>query len=756
MSLGFQQDIKFKTTPETPEEEYSFIGGLVTDAHETKLEPNQSPDLTNVLFNDTGSIKTRDGYLRYNADPVGASSDTANTGASTGVLVSDASGDYIAQTFQPSGAIEVTQVDLYLEMTDSGDEQLARVELWSTSSGEPDELLTNGKSQILLVTGTSEATYNFRFREPVSLSASTTYAVVLKPFLPGNTTTINEIEANHTGSDYANGQVYTSDDSGASWTGDSAKDLRFVVYGGGDTGCTGLLRFYGTGGIQQQIAKFGTSLYRGNDGTGAMTAFTLGSGVSLTSANFIDYTVSNDTLLVVDGTNKIQKYRGSTNANYTTGTISVTNGDATVTGSGTSWDTSTNAEVGEYIELPDGKWYQIASIASDTSLEVEADYLGSTLSGESYTISPWGEVQGDINSATAVSSLVRPTGAYIANHANRIWNLDGNNLYFSALDTSIDGEHFNDFDTSNNAGQIIIPSGDGDSGTGLYTLNNVLYIFQRGAIWGLYGNSPNNFELRNVTNEVGMIEKQTLVEWNDVLLFLSDNGVIMFDGSNVRNITDGIINNSIDDWANLTSPAAVLWDNRYLLSYTPNGGSYNKEAVYFDLTRGIWGKLDRIYAGVWASWRGGTDSGQVYFGSSNQGSIYQLDVGGNDDGYEILTRYDTPSLGWKSPTNDKTLKKFYLQQLSKGDYNMTVYQYSDITFDTLSSQISLDPGNSVLWDVAQWDEDSWSDVGSLQTDRVAEFQGIAKYFKFRFEQEGYDEGVEILGMTVMSRIRRLR
>lgn len=756
MPLSFAQNVKFQNVPETPVEEYSFVGGLVTDAHETKLGPNQSPDLANVLFNDTGSIKTRSGYLRYNGTPAGASADQSNTGASTGSLAISTVGGYVAQTFQASGAISTVQVDAYLAMQTTGQEQYVRAELWSTSSGVPSTLLSDGRGQILLVSGTAETAYSFRFKIPVSLSAATTYATIIKPFIRGSSQTVNQVNVYHRGSTYADGQVYTSTNSGLAWTGDAAKDLRFVVYAGGNTGSTGLIRFYGDSGVQQTFSKFGTSFYRGNDGTGALTAITLGSGSTFASANYLDYVITNGTMLVVDDSGKIQKYRGSTNANYTTGTITATISSATVTGSGTAWNTVTNAAVGEYIKLPDGKWYKIISIASDTSLEIEVTYRGSTLAGQTYTISPWGEVQGDINSATATPSLVRPTPTYIENHKNRIWTLEDNTLRFSSLDTSISGEHFNDWDTANNAGAIIISGGKGDTGSGLYSLGNALFVFQRRAIWGLYGSSPATFELRNISNEIGLINYRTLVEWGDVLIFLTDKGVYMFDGSNLKNISDGVVNNAIADWANKSSPSATLWGNRYLISYTPSGGSSNTEALYFDLTRGVWGKLENVNASTWSTWEGGTDSGQIYFGSSNQGTFYHWDTGGHDDGYEITTRYDTPSLGFEAPTNDKSIKKFYLQQLSKGDWNMTVYQYSDISAETLSSQINLSPGSSSLWNVAQWDVASWSSEGTIQTNRVAEFQGLAKYFKFRLEQTGYNEGIEALGLTATSRVRRLQ
>lgn len=70
-------------------------------------------------------------------------------------------------------------------------------------------------------------------------------------------------------------------------------------------------------------------------------------------------------------------------SNYATGTITVTNGDATITGSGTTF---TAAMAGRAIKLPDGYWYDIASYTSATSLEIAMNYEGSTSAGESYTI----------------------------------------------------------------------------------------------------------------------------------------------------------------------------------------------------------------------------------------------------------------------------------------------------------------------------------------------------------------------------------
>lgn len=70
------------------------------------------------------------------------------------------------------------------------------------------------------------------------------------------------------------------------------------------------------------------------------------------------------------------------NENITpTGTISVTQGSATVTGSGTNFN---YWSAGDKILLPDGNWYSINSIASATSLTISQNYPSASASGKTY------------------------------------------------------------------------------------------------------------------------------------------------------------------------------------------------------------------------------------------------------------------------------------------------------------------------------------------------------------------------------------
>lgn len=72
---------------------------------------------------------------------------------------------------------------------------------------------------------------------------------------------------------------------------------------------------------------------------------------------------------------------------YTTGTITVTNGSAVVTGSGTTF---TASMVGRYFQpsgtLDDGLWYKVSSVSTGTSLTLENNYQGTTQSGQTYVI----------------------------------------------------------------------------------------------------------------------------------------------------------------------------------------------------------------------------------------------------------------------------------------------------------------------------------------------------------------------------------
>ncbi|EKT4528861.1 hypothetical protein QEM33_001417 [Pseudomonas putida] len=71
---------------------------------------------------------------------------------------------------------------------------------------------------------------------------------------------------------------------------------------------------------------------------------------------------------------------------YKTGTVAITAGQTTVTGTGTNF--SANARVGDALLGPDGNWYEVTNIASGTVLSILPAYKGVTVGGGTYAITP--------------------------------------------------------------------------------------------------------------------------------------------------------------------------------------------------------------------------------------------------------------------------------------------------------------------------------------------------------------------------------
>ncbi|WP_414156576.1 hypothetical protein [Pseudomonas sp. BNK-30] len=95
---------------------------------------------------------------------------------------------------------------------------------------------------------------------------------------------------------------------------------------------------------------------------------------------------------------------------YRTGTVAITAGQTTVTGTGTAF--ALNARVGDAFQGPDGRWYEVTNIASATVLSILPAYQGATVSTGTYGLAP---MQGYVkDSADALRALVNQYGNKLA------------------------------------------------------------------------------------------------------------------------------------------------------------------------------------------------------------------------------------------------------------------------------------------------------------------------------------------------------
>jgi len=95
---------------------------------------------------------------------------------------------------------------------------------------------------------------------------------------------------------------------------------------------------------------------------------------------------------------------------YKTGTVSVTQNSNAIIGAGTAF--IANSRVGDAFRGPDGGWYEITNIASDTVMAIDPPYQGATNASGVYALAP---MQGYVkDSADALRALVNQFGGVLA------------------------------------------------------------------------------------------------------------------------------------------------------------------------------------------------------------------------------------------------------------------------------------------------------------------------------------------------------
>lgn len=101
---------------------------------------------------------------------------------------------------------------------------------------------------------------------------------------------------------------------------------------------------------------------------------------------------------------------------YKTGTVAVTPGSNAVIGTGTSF--IANSRVGDAFRGPDGGWYEVTNIASNTSLSIAPDYQGASVAAGAYSLAP---MQGYVkDSADALREATKTIAGGVADMQERV------------------------------------------------------------------------------------------------------------------------------------------------------------------------------------------------------------------------------------------------------------------------------------------------------------------------------------------------
>ena len=393
-----------------------------------------------------------------------------------------------------------------------------------------------------------------------------------------------------------------------------------------------------------------------------------------------------------------------------TGTVAVTSGSATITGSGTAF--TTEYAVGDDI-LINGEQFLVLSIATDTSMTADGNFASSA---SSQAIKKNGATISQLNSASAVSRGSQSLCEFTVYESNKqygkLYIADGENkiaeLVIEITDAGVHTFSFKELNRSAPTdpslvtifGERLIVAGQssnpqqvaystrltpenftgasagtvdvGDQIVGIKSFRNKLIVFCKNSIYQL-SNLDSTAVLSSVTKNIGCVSGKTIQEIGGDLIFLAPDGLRTIAGTaRIDDIELGSISRKIlpvfrdDVFPNLStitfSSMVIREKSQYRLFYFKNGTADLQQkgilGTFKISSQGVplyeWSQTTGIPARITHSGFDENDN-EVHYHATTDGRVYNHDTGTSFDGSNIPCEYKTPDLDYGDSGVRKTL-----------------------------------------------------------------------------------------------------
>ena len=393
-----------------------------------------------------------------------------------------------------------------------------------------------------------------------------------------------------------------------------------------------------------------------------------------------------------------------------TGTVAVTSGSATITGSGTAF--TTEFAIGDDI-LINGEQFLVLSIATDTSMTADGNFASSA---SSQTIKKNGATISQLNSASAVSRGSQSLCEFTVYESNKqygkLYIADGENkiaeLVIEITDAGVHTFSFKELNRSAPTdpslvtifGERLIVAGQssnpqqvaystrltpenftgasagtvdvGDQIVGIKSFRNKLIVFCKNSIYQL-SNLDSTAVLSSVTKNIGCVSGKTIQEIGGDLIFLAPDGLRTIAGTaRIDDIELGSISRKIlpvfrdDVFPNLStitfSSMVIREKSQYRLFYFKNGTADLQQkgilGTFKISSQGVplyeWSQTTGIPARITHSGFDENDN-EVHYHATTDGRVYNHDTGTSFDGSNIPCEYKTPDLDYGDSGVRKTL-----------------------------------------------------------------------------------------------------
>ena len=213
-------------------------------------------------------------------------------------------------------------------------------------------------------------------------------------------------------------------------------------------------------------------------------------------------------------------------------------------------------------------------------------------------------------------------------------------------------------------GQFRFNAGTADFNVGLHSFSDdKLLVFNRNSIH-LVGGAGQTAAVQLITNEVGCVARQSIIQVGNNVLFLSDNGIYGANFQDLYNLRGNEVPlsssiNPIIERINKNAwdkSVGVYFDNRYYLAVPLDGAIVNNAILIYNFIKKQWESIDTTKAPNWNVANlivAGKKSNRAVYAINTLGGVHRLDAraGGKDilattipvSGEEDSERFDIPA-----------------------------------------------------------------------------------------------------------------
>lgn len=396
--------------------------------------------------------------------------------------------------------------------------------------------------------------------------------------------------------------------------------------------------------------------------------------------------------------------RGSTTFGTITGTLTFTQGDATVSGATTAF--TTELEPGDWITIDSTaaiiKWYEVKSITSDTELELMENYAEGT---------------GAVATCKFAYRYKLDTAMFILSFKDRLWAMTNDG--YPILYASIVGD-FEDF-SSATAYALEFPMET--TPCGIAKLNNYLFVFfsNKYYVYNYTGDENNPIEESYIVYQ-GCVSHRTICNVGNALIYFSGDAVRMTNGASDVSISNsieseflsGLYGNLIDSYFSLTAsddnyPFAVF--NNTLQTYNlyfPNISSGRTISFVYDITNQNWiSTKTGLYEGHGIMIDENTSTDRFVWSQSQSSNQLYVDSIQTAD-YSVMGEALSGILDFGYPNKSKRIYsmeiKFYMQANTNVNLTLSLFEDpNDIKFSQ-SYNLTEDNGNDNTYKIVRFND----------------------------------------------------